>query len=156
MRPHRSSWSAEAHPLPQRSLSSWFERSFLRPGFLPSDAMAVGPECRSVVKVYCEGAAPSYVMPWQLAEQEAWTGTGFDVAMPGAKGGFILTNAHVIEHAFVIRIARQHSSSKKAAKVVCIAHDLDLALIQVDGAKTEPLLLTVTTPAFFSAVTVLG
>lgn len=115
---------------------------------------------RGVVKVHCEGAAPCYTLPWQIEEQDAWTGSGFFVAV-GLIGGeaLVLTNAHVVENAFVVRVSGQRDASKRKAKVVCVAPDLDLALLRVldlRGWPVYPLRLAGELPALFSSVHALG
>jgi S1-C subfamily serine protease len=102
------------------------------------------------------------MLPWQVEEQETWTGSGFDVRV-GADV-FILTNAHVVENAFYVRITRQHSATKYRAQVVCVAHDLDLALLRILGSSsgdpssspTTAAQLAHTLPSLFSTVHALG
>jgi len=113
---------------------------------------------RSVVKVHCEGAAPCYTLPWQIEEQDAWTGSGFFVSVENGEA-LVLTNAHVVENAFLVRISGQRDASKRKAKVVCVAPDLDLALLRVldaRGEASQPLRLAGELPELFSSVHALG
>lgn len=43
-----------------------------------------------MVKIHCEGAAPSFSLPWQVDEQSSWSGSGFVITE-----SLVLTNAHV-------------------------------------------------------------
>jgi len=66
------------------------------------------------------------------------TGTGFVV-----DGRLLLTNAHVIEDATMVEVKKQQQAQKYQAKVVCIGHDVDLALVMVEDESfwqdPEPL-----------------
>ena len=129
-------------------------------GSLPHNTRRWGAmECviKCVVKLYCEGARPVFMLPWQVAEQDTWTGSGF-VAQVGGKC-YVVTNAHVVEHAFTVRVSRQQDSVKHIGNVVCVAHDLDLALVHVlelVGVTTIALDLASDLPRLFSVVHALG
>ncbi len=110
---------------------------------------------KGVVKVHCEGAAPSYSLPWQIGEQEAWSGSGFFVQ--ASPEFLVLTNAHVVQNAFVVRISDEAKPGKRKAEVVCVAPDLDLALLRVPYAKSQVTLqLASALPDLFSGVVALG
>lgn len=79
------------------------------------------------VKFYVTGVEPSYVSPWKVGGQSKWTGTGF--TLPDR---VIMTNAHVVAHATVVQVQKQDIPKKFRAAVLCIAHDLDLALVTVE------------------------
>ena len=83
-----------------------------------------------VVKFHGTGVRPSYLSPWKVEGQKKWTGTGFILAQR-----LIMTNAHVVADATVLKVQKQDSPTKYRAVVLCIAHDLDLAIVQVE----EPL-----------------
>jgi S1-C subfamily serine protease len=108
---------------------------------------------RAVLKVHCQGAAPSYVLPWQVEEQESWTGSGFLVRAAGRT--LVVTNAHVVLHAFVVRVSEQ-SARKRLARVLCVAPDLDLALLDADYAPAPAPALAPALPELFSVVSSLG
>lgn len=83
-----------------------------------------------VVKVHGTGVRPSYLQPWQVKGQRSWTGTGFFVA-----GRRIMTNAHVVEDATVLQVTKQENPQKFRARVACVAHDIDLAIVVVDDER---------------------
>lgn len=78
----------------------------------------------TAIKIYATGVSPSYLMPWQVLQQRKWTGTGFVL-----QDRRIVTNAHVVHNATVLQIQKQNSPKKFRARVVCVAHDVDLALV---------------------------
>eukprot|EP00397_Hematodinium_sp_SG-2012_P012968 GEMP01013154.1.p1 GENE.GEMP01013154.1~~GEMP01013154.1.p1 ORF type:complete len:579 (+),score=113.21 GEMP01013154.1:149-1885(+) len=83
---------------------------------------------RSVVRIYTTSAARSYLLPWHVARQRDSTGTGFIIS---AKERLMMTNAHVVCNHNFIQVAQQDDARKFEAKVLCIAHDIDLALLTV-------------------------
>lgn len=121
--------------------------------------MAHSERHRGVVKIICEGASPKYTMPWQMCAQESWTGSGFFVRTDQGEV-FILTNAHVVDNAFVVRVMLERAGgSRKYAQVVCTAPDVDLALLQVarcDVNEAAILPLASDIPPLFSSVATLG
>ena len=88
-------------------------------GALPSEV---------VVKIECWYTMPSYDMPWQGGGMHGQrSGTGFSIG-----GRRLVTNAHVVEMAALLQVQKQDDPRKFAARVACIAHDLDLAIVEVD------------------------
>ncbi|KAL9828968.1 putative protease Do-like 12 [Arabidopsis thaliana] len=85
----------------------------------------------SVVEVFTDSTKYSKVKPWQTLNQESYGGSGFAIA-----GKKILTNAHVVEgmndHIFV-HVKRHGSQVKYKAKVQKIAHECDLAILEIDS-----------------------
>ena len=108
------------------------------------------------MKIHCVGAETSPLRPWQVGEQTEWTGSGFVVSLPG--GPFIVTNAHVVDNALVVRVSLQENPAKLHSSVLCTAYDLDLALVRVpaDMAKVPPLSVSEALPDLFSDVQALG
>ncbi|NRA66311.1 MAG: trypsin-like peptidase domain-containing protein [Pseudobacteriovorax sp.] len=84
---------------------------------------------RSVFKIYVVSADPSYVQPWQFDNERSSSGSGFYIG-----GNRIMTNAHVVAHGKVIRVQRDGDANSEPAKVEFIAHDADLAILQVEPA----------------------
>ncbi len=109
----------------------------------------------SVVKVFVVKTKVSYKMPWQKKAPKNSTGSGFTIS-----GRRILTNAHVVEDATSImydphnlcirsppprncsppdlslllslRVRRHGNPKRFVAKVLCVGHQCDIALLQVD------------------------
>ncbi len=81
----------------------------------------------SVVKVFSESVGYDYESPWKLGDQDSGSGSGCIIA-----GRRILTSAHVVSDAKFIRVQRAGGREKVQARVAFIAHDCDLALLEVD------------------------
>lgn len=115
-------------------------------------------ETTGVVKILCEGASPKYAMPWQISAQESWSGSGFFVETQ-SKGILVLTNAHVIHNAFVVRVMMHKYRTRKKATVLCTAPDIDLALLHVANCQLEDVIIfpiASCLPTLFSEVVTLG
>ena len=112
-----------------------------------------------MVKLLCEGASPKYAMPWQISAQESWSGSGFFVKSASGEV-LVLTNAHVVDNAFVVRVALERAGgSRKYATVVCMAPDVDLALLRVANCAVDDsdiLTIASSSPSLFSSVATLG
>ena len=80
----------------------------------------------SVVKIEIATQTPDYATPWNSGRFQAGHGTGFIIG-PNQ----ILTNAHVVSDARRVLVTRRGSSQKHVARVLHIAHDCDLALIEL-------------------------
>ncbi|MGC6464083.1 MAG: trypsin-like peptidase domain-containing protein [Akkermansiaceae bacterium] len=80
----------------------------------------------SVVKIEIATQTPDYRTPWNSGRFQGGTGTGFIIG-PNQ----ILTNAHVVSDARRVLVTRRGSSQKHVARVKHIAHDCDLALIEL-------------------------
>jgi S1-C subfamily serine protease len=109
---------------------------------------------RGVVRIYTVAQTPDYLVPWaQGGSREGW-GTGFILS-----GRRILTNAHVVSDARFITLEKENDSRRYEAKVKFIAHDCDLAMLEVvDGSFFEGTtsLKLGNVPALDSTVAVLG
>eukprot|EP00035_Acanthoeca_spectabilis_P025033 m.456539 g.456539 ORF g.456539 m.456539 type:complete len:576 (+) comp21073_c0_seq1:190-1917(+) len=92
---------------------------------------------KSVVKVFVVTAKPNCLLPWQMGRQESCTGSAFYI-----HGDRLLTNAHVVRDYTTVRVRRHGGSEKYKAKVLCINHACDLAILSVD----EPGFWTGMTP----------
>lgn len=109
---------------------------------------------RSVVRIYTVAQTPDYSAPWDPGgSQEGW-GSGFIISGRG-----ILTNAHVVSNARFISLEKENDARRYEARVKFIAHDCDLAMLEVVDAAffqgTSALKLG-GVPALDSVVTVLG
>lgn len=82
---------------------------------------------RSVVRIEAAVQMPDYAAPWNSGRFTGGIGTGFLIG----KNRF-LTNAHVVSNASRLLITVHGSPRKYAARVQHIAHDCDLALLEVE------------------------
>lgn len=84
---------------------------------------------RGIVKIEVAVRRPDYAVPWQAGQFGQGTGTGFMVAP-----GVFMTNAHVVANAERIYVSPYADARKIPAKVKYVAHDADLALVEVEDA----------------------
>ncbi|MFT5905229.1 MAG: S1-C subfamily serine protease [Cryomorphaceae bacterium] len=82
---------------------------------------------KSVVRIEVATQTPSYKTPWNSGKFGGGTGTGFLIG----KNKF-LTNAHVVSNARRVLITMHGSARKHPARVLHIAHDCDLAVLEVE------------------------
>ncbi|WP_018971175.1 S1C family serine protease [Rubritalea marina] len=82
---------------------------------------------KSIVKIEVASQVPDYTTPWNAGHFSGGSGTGFIIG----KNQF-LTNAHVVSNERRVLITMHGSARKHQARVVHIAHDCDLALLEVD------------------------
>ena len=112
----------------------------------PADLYEPERMIKACVKVFTTHVHPTYAMPWMRGEETRSTGSGFLARLPPLQPGdtlhreardaaadarCVITNAHVVENHSLIQVRRAGAADKYVAKVVCIAHDLDLALLVV-------------------------
>ena len=112
----------------------------------PADLYEPEQMIKACVKVFTTHVHPTYAMPWMRGEETRSTGSGFLARLPPLQPGdtlhrqardaaadarCVITNAHVVENHSLIQVRRAGAADKYVAKVVCIAHDLDLALLVV-------------------------
>ena len=88
---------------------------------------ALADAYRGIVKVEVAVHMPDEKTPWQPGSYGRGNGTGFMVAP-----GLFLTNAHVVANAERILISPYADARKQPARVKHIAHDADLALLEVE------------------------
>jgi S1-C subfamily serine protease len=109
----------------------------------------------SVVKIFTTFRAPDPVRPWLKQPPREATGSGMVFA-----GERILTNAHVVQYASQVQVQAYESSEKLAARVVAIAPDVDLAVLELEDraffADHPPLELADALPRVQEAVEVYG
>ena len=109
---------------------------------------------RSVVRIEVATQVPDYNIPWNSGRFSGGIGTGFLIG----KNRF-LTNAHVVSNARRIIITIHGSPKKYEARVKFIAHDCDLALLEVNDFTDFadfPKLELGSVPALESHVRVIG
>ncbi|GIX42512.1 MAG: serine protease [Leptospiraceae bacterium] len=84
----------------------------------------------SVVNIEVNSFRYSYEKPWNQPNITKAGGTGFIIELNQKK--YILTNAHVVSGSFQIRVRRSGQGKYFFAKIKHIAHDCDLALLDID------------------------
>ncbi len=94
---------------------------------IPASAQKPTELYDSVVKIETATQAYDYRTPWNTGRFGGGTGTGFIIGE-----NRFLTNAHVVSNARRLLINRRGSSQKYSARVLHIAHDCDLALLEVE------------------------
>ena len=85
---------------------------------------------RGIVKIEVANRIPDYAVPWQAGLFGRGSGTGFMVGP-----GLFMTNAHVVANAERIYVSPYADARKIRATVKYVAHDADLALVQVEDAE---------------------
>ena len=85
---------------------------------------------RAVVRIETTFFTHSYAEPWNQPVLRRSGGTGFII-----QGNRIITNAHVVSRANTIRVQRPNQRTSYPAKILHIAHDCDLAMLQVSDPK---------------------
>ncbi|MCZ6574319.1 MAG: trypsin-like peptidase domain-containing protein [Planctomycetota bacterium] len=92
----------------------------------------------SVVQVFTVSQSENYARPWQRPRPSRSGGSAFYI---GNK--MLMTNAHVVSDAKLLKVKRADQADKFAARVLHTGHDCDLAVITVDDEKfwagMEPL-----------------
>ncbi|NNK01979.1 MAG: trypsin-like serine protease [Desulfatitalea sp.] len=123
-----------------------------------ADVVAAGERIdtlrRSLVRIYTVAQSPDYSTPWAPGNASEGWGTGFVIAKKR-----ILTNAHVVSNARFITLEKEDDARRYEARVKFIAHDCDLAMLEVldpDFFKGTQALHLGAVPALDSTVTVLG
>ncbi|MEY4482955.1 MAG: hypothetical protein RL693_407 [Verrucomicrobiota bacterium] len=101
-----------------------------------SKPSAVQPdEWEGIVRIEASFLMPDYRTPWQGGRPTSGSGTGWMVG----KNKFI-TNAHVVSNSTKLVIRTMNDPEPHEARILFIAHDCDLAMIEaVDPKFAEPL-----------------
>ncbi len=82
---------------------------------------------KSVVKIEATHEYPNYVAPWTAGGQSEGVGTGFII-----DGKRVMTNAHVVSNCRYLEVRREGMTRRFKAKVKHVAHDCDLAILEVE------------------------
>ena len=86
------------------------------------------PIAESLVRIEATSQEPDYKTPWTGGEVGSGVGAGFVI-----EGDRIMTNAHVVSNARVLTVSKEGDPKPYPAKVLHIAHDCDLALLEVEN-----------------------
>jgi len=89
-------------------------------------AAGAEPE-RSVIQIMTFSQQPDWDAPWRFEPIRRSSGSGFVI-----RGKRIMTNAHVVSWAKQILVHRYQDPRPYLAHVKFIAHDCDLALLEVE------------------------
>lgn len=87
-------------------------------------------EFDAVIRVEVDTKQPNYRVPWNIGGMGNGVGTGFLVG----KNQF-LTNAHVVSNNRLIYIKKVNDPKPYKARVLHVAHDCDLALLEVESPE---------------------
>lgn len=91
-----------------------------------------------IVRIEADFLVPDYRTPWQTGRPTSGNGTGWLVG----KNRFI-TNAHVVSNSTEIHIRTTDDPKPYRARILFIAHDCDLAMLEAEDAerfaKVKPL-----------------
>ncbi len=79
----------------------------------------------SVFRIQVMRDEPSFVEPWKRVVATPGAGSGFYIG-----DGRILTNAHVVANASFLTVQRDGDTTPLPARIIHIAHDADLAVIE--------------------------
>ena len=117
---------------------------------------SLGKQYQSIVNVECSALRVDYRTPWNAATPSGGTGTAFLIGP-----NLFMTNAHVVSDASRIVIKKVGDSTPHRARVKFIAHDCDLALLELDQpgdifAKAVPLVISTEIPKLDTTVKVIG
>ena len=82
---------------------------------------------RGIVKIEVANRMPDYEIPWRAGRFGQGNGTGFMV-----EPGEFMTNAHVVANAERLYVSPYTGAQKIPARVKYVAHDADLALVEVE------------------------
>ena len=122
---------------------------------LPARAISIAEVRKSLVRISTTAQEPNYRVPWNPGANESGTGAGFIIG-----GHRVLTNAHVVSNARFISVERENDPKHYLARVQHIAHDCDLAVLEIADPKffegTVALDFTNQIPQIESSVSVYG
>src|ERR1700722_2879259 len=102
--------------------------SIVAPTPTPEPTVAMSHDAENaVVKVFATLRRPDPSKPWTKQAPAEVSGSGVVI-----EGHRILTNAHVVSYASQVEVQGNQAGDKVFAKVIAIAHGIDLAVLQVD------------------------
>jgi len=84
----------------------------------------------TVLKVFVTANRIDFYRPWQSQGSSGKTGSACII-----EGNRILTNAHVVSDHTFVQVKKDSDPKKYTAKLLAIAHDCDLALLEIDDPE---------------------
>ncbi|HEX2747490.1 MAG TPA: trypsin-like peptidase domain-containing protein [Verrucomicrobiales bacterium] len=117
---------------------------------------SLGAQYEAIVNIECSSLDFDYQTPWNPATPGGGSGTGFMIAP-----NLFMTNAHVVSDASRLSIKKVGDPTPYRAKVKFIAHDCDLALLELIKPakafeKVKPLKIGDEVPKLDTTVKVVG
>ena len=117
---------------------------------------SLGRQYEAIVNIECNTLEVDYRTPWNPATPGGGSGTGFLIAE-----NLFLTNAHVVSDASRLIIRKVGDPTPWRARVKHIAHDCDLALLELVKpspafSTVEPLKISPEVPKLDTTVKVVG
>lgn len=117
---------------------------------------SLGAQYEAIVNIECNSLDVDYQTPWNPATPGGGSGTGFLIAP-----NLFMTNAHVVSDASRLNIRKVGDPTPYRARVKFIAHDCDLALLELVKPakafeKVKPLTLGNEVPKLDTTVKVVG
>jgi S1-C subfamily serine protease len=85
---------------------------------------------KGTIKIIKTSVAPDYNLPWIMKDPETSVGSGAII-----RGGYILTNAHVVSDATYIQVKKENDPEMYEAEIVYIGHDCDLAMLRAKDKR---------------------
>lgn len=104
-------------------------------------------EFDAIVRVEVDTKQPNFRVPWNIGGMGSGNGTGFLVG-PNR----FLTNAHVVSNARLIYIKKVSDPKPYLARVVSVAHDCDLAMLELESTDEYATAFSNVQPLFIGGV----
>ena len=112
------------------------QSSFTQENKLPQVAEALSTKIqhyKSVFQVFTIRAERNYHSPWIQNDFNQVSGSAFLLNYQGQS--FIITNAHVIENAHLVRLRKVNNDQQVTAQVKAISYSRDLALLELSDSS---------------------
>ena len=97
---------------------------------------------RGIVQIFVSSVENLWEQPWAKDVPSSCTGSGFVIS---TERRLIITNAHVVKFASTLQVRKDGDFDKHEARVIAVAHQVDLAILTVqeavfwEGAVALPL-----------------
>ncbi len=101
----------------------------------------------AIVRVEVESKQPNFRVPWNIGGMGSGNGTGFLVG-PNR----FITNAHVVSNSRLIYLKKMSDPKPYKARVVNVAHDCDLALLELESPDEFSAAFSNVNPLFIGGI----